>query len=488
MKRYTGLLSFFIGGLILLTASGCKKYLKEDVYTEYAPGQFLNTEDGIQKVLVGAYSRLQVQDGTMNMRDDQFTLPEFPCDDFREYAGGFEQLALPYLNFNWDPTSVFFEQIWSQMYNAVLNANVLLDNISLIKSIPQSSAAGYIAEARFIRAAALWHLYRYFGAVPLITTSKELDFSPARPTDDDFRKFIQTELTAAAQDLPVKQALSGKATKGAALAMLSKFYLNTLQWQAAADAEKSVMDLKVYSLFPEIENLFAVQNENNNEYIFVYPCVNQYLYENDYMPHAFPPNYPIQTNWENFGAQIALYTSFVKSFDPADRRLKMILTSYTDTKGVFHNLLQDAQGNPLNDCRSFKYTPDPDAIGQNNGNDIPVIRYADILLGRAEALNELNGPNQESVDLINQIRLRAGVAVVSLSDFGSKDALRNWLMQERAWEFYGEGQRRDDLIRMNKFISGAVARGKNARDFQVLYPIPQAEIDANPNLKQNPGY
>jgi hypothetical protein len=186
MKRYTGLLILFFLGCILSTFPGCKKYLKEDVYTEYPPGEFLNTEDGIQKVLVGAYSRLQVQDGTMNMRDDQFTLPEFPCDDFREYAGGFEQLALPYLNFNWDPTSVFFEQIWSQMYTAVRNANVLLDNITLIKSIPQSISAEYIAEARFIRAAALMHLYEYFGPVPLVTTSATLDFSPSRPTDDAF--------------------------------------------------------------------------------------------------------------------------------------------------------------------------------------------------------------------------------------------------------------------------------------------------------------
>jgi len=255
MKRYTGFLILLFGGFILQPFAGCKKYLKEDVYTEYPPGEFLNTEDGIQKVLVGAYSRLQVQDGTMNMRDDQFTLPEFPCDDFREYAGGFEQQALPFLNFNWDPTSVFFEQLWSQMYNAVLNANVLLDNISLIKSIPQSSAAEYIAEARFIRAAALVHLYRFFGAVPLVTTSTTLDFSPSRPTDDAFRSFVQTELTAAAQDLPIKQSLSGQATKGAAFGMLCDFYLNTLQWQQAADAAKSVMDLKVYGLFPEIENL-----------------------------------------------------------------------------------------------------------------------------------------------------------------------------------------------------------------------------------------
>lgn len=75
-----------------------------------------------------------------------------------------------------------------------------------------------------------------------------------------------------------------------------------------------------------------------------------------------------------------------------------------------------------------------------------------------------------------------------LADFTTKTALRDQLLKERGWEFFSEGKRQEDLIRMDKFISGALERKKNAQSFQVLYPLPQSKIDANQNLKQNPGY
>ena len=468
----------------LLIPTGCKQFLTEQVYTEFAPQNLLQNEDGIKKVLYGAYSQSQVNGG---MREDQFTLAEFPTDIMFESGGQFEKDALPYINFQWDATSGFLSGIWSQMYRAVRDANVLLENIDKVTAIPPVRLAQYKAEATFIRAEALAHLHRYFGPVPLVLTTSTDDLKPSRPTNDEFINFVAAELTSAANNLPLTQALRGQADRGTALAVLTKFYLNTKQWQKAADVAKQVIDLKKYKLFPEIENLFAVQNEINDEYIFIYPCLAQGP-GNLYMPHAFPPNYPIQSNWINYGAQFRTYTAFYKTFDPADRRLRMFVTEYTDTKGVKQKLLEDATGKPLDNARSFKYTPDPNAISQNNGNDIPVIRYADILLSRAEALNEVQGPNQESIDLINQVRVRAGVKSLALADFATKTALRDQLLKERGWEFFSEGKRREDLIRMDKFISSALERKKNAQPFQVLYPLPQSEIDANPNLKQNPGY
>ncbi len=93
-----------------------------------------------------------------------------------------------------------------------------------------------------------------------------------------------------------------------------------------------------------------------------------------------------------------------------------------------------------------------------------------------------------SVDLINQIRTRAGVKPLALGDFTTKTALRDHLLKEWSWEVFSEGKRREDLIRMDKYISSALERKKNARPFQVLYPLPQSEIEVNSNLKQNPGY
>src|SRR5690606_22338288 len=108
---------------------------------------------------------------------------------------------------------------------------------------------------------------------------------------------------------------------------------------------------------------------------------------------------------------------------------------------------------------------------------------------RSEALNELNGPNQESVDLLNLIRQRADVPLYDLSDFPDKDSFRDAMLQERGWEFVAEGFRRIDLRRQGRQISAAVERGAtNAKEYMTLFPIPQREIDANPNLDQNPGY
>lgn len=484
MKKLYSIATLLSISLSVLTQTSCSEFLEEDVYTQYAPGDFLKSEDGIKKVLIGAYSRLQVNGG---MREDQFTLSEFPTDIVLESGGQFEKDALPFINFQWDASSAFLRTIWVQMFTAVRNANVLLENIGSITSLPADKLAQYQSEARFIRAEAFAHLYRYFGPVPLVLTTSTDDLQPSKPSNEEFVAFVSKELAEAARDLPSKQDLRGQADKGVALAVLTKFYLNTKQWQQAADVAKELIDLNKYKLYPSIENLFAVENENNDEYIYIYPCVAQGP-GNLYMPHAFPPNYPIRSNWINYGAQFRSYTSFVKSFDPQDRRLKMFVTEYTDTNGKLIKLLEDASGKALDDARSFKYTPDPNAISQNNGNDIPVIRYADILLARAEALNELNGPNQESVSLLNQVRIRAGVPEKVLSVFTTKESLREHLLQERAWEFFTEGKRREDLIRMGRFIPGAVARGKNAKPHHVLYPIPQSEIDANPNLKQNEGY
>jgi hypothetical protein len=118
-----------------------------------------------------------------------------------------------------------------------------------------------------------------------------------------------------------------------------------------------------------------------------------------------------------------------------------------------------------------------------------MIRYAEVLLNAAEALNEINGPNQEAIGYINQVRERAGVPLYSVSDFASKEELRDAILDERGWEFVSEGLRRMDLVRQGKFISRAKARGvSHAQDYMMRFPIPQAEINSNPNLEQNEGY
>lgn len=167
------------------------------------------------------------------------------------------------------------------------------------------------------------------------------------------------------------------------------------------------------------------------------------------------------------------------------------MTSYYNSKGV----LVDLTGK--DNIRLFKYTPDINAVANDHGNDIPVFRLADIILARAEALNELNGPSQEVLDLLQEVRDRAGLTdKLSLGTF-TKESLRDRIFQERSWELAGENHRREDLIRQGKFIEVAKARaikqygesvsGKIDEHF-LVFPIPQTEIDANKLCRQNDGY
>lgn len=471
--------------LIFLFSSSCKKFLKEEVYTQYDPATFLQNEQGINSVLNASYSNMEV---TSSMRDRMYTLNEFPGDIMWEWGGSFANSAILYMSFNWDPQEGFLQGAWSSYYVSIRNANSLLDNIDKVTGISGDKVKEFKAEAKFIRAVDYYSLWQLFGPVPLTTTTDSLSLKPARATDDEFNTFLTSEFQAAASDLPLSQSEYGKATKGAALAMLGEYYLNSHQWQQAADLNKQVMDLNLYGLYTgDIKNQFAVENEENNSVVFTSPALTT-LHGNLYMAHAFPPNYPIQSNWINYGAQFCVYNDWVKTYNPDDKRLEWFVFNYTDVNGKYHDLLNPSDAGKA--VRCFKYVPDPNAISQNNGNDVPVIRYAEVLLNRSEALNELSGPNQESVDLLNQIRQRAGVPEYNLSDFSSKEAFRDSMLEERGWEFVAEGKRRMDLVRQGKLISKAQARGgaTDAKDYKALYPIPANEISANPNLEQNAGY
>jgi hypothetical protein len=469
---------------ILLTTMSCQDFLKEEVYTQYDPASYLQTEQGINSILVAAYSNMVV---SSDMRERIYTMNEFPGDIMWEWGGSFASTAIIFMDFNWDSQSTVFSGRWRSYYQSIRNANSLLDNIDNVTSLSDEKVKQFKAEARFIRAADYYYLWEFFGPVPLIVTAEDLNFEPVRATDAEFSTFIADELLAAANELPPTQSLWGKATKGAALALLGKFYMNTKQWQKAADINKQVIDMNKYKLYTgDIVNMFAVQNEVNDEVILTSPALVT-LHSNNYMAHAFPPNYQVQSNWTNFGAQFCVYNSWVSTYDPADKRLGWFLFTYTEKNGKVHHLTNASDAGKA--VRCFKYVPDPDAVGASHGNDVPMIRYAEVLLNRAEALNEINGPTQEAVGLLNQVRARAGVHEFSVSDFASKEAMRNALLDERGWEFVAEGLRRIDLIRHGKLISRAVARGaSNAKDYMTLFPIPLDEIKANPKLEQNPEY
>ncbi|GAB4012277.1 hypothetical protein GCM10028808_27890 [Spirosoma migulaei] len=474
----------------LLALSSCEQALEVTPKSEFSPSNVLTSESGIKSLLFSSYAQQQTQSNSRYVINDS----EVSTDMGFNTGGAENGQLITLVNFTWDPSiGTFNDDMWTPNYRTIRDANGVIENIANVNTSDANKKL-YKAEARVLRAQAYALLYNFFGPVPLRTsTTQAADL--ARATDAELKTFIETEITQSLADLPDpgKEEAFGRLNKGNANGILAKFYLNTKQWQKAADAAKAVIDLNYYALNPSFVDLFRVENEggNNREMLLVLQCRTEDPFGNWYQAGALPPsyksspqfpNYVYKSTMSNFATQYRLRTAFTSTFAPTDKRLQLICTSYVNSSN------QTVDLSTGDNARSFKYW-DNNTVGNNSGTDVPVIRYADILLTRAEALNELNGPTAEAFALINQVRTRAGIPTLTDADATTKEAFRTAIFRERGWEFVSEGKRREDLIRQGTFISLAQARGvTNAKPERVLFPIPQSEIDANKLCVQNPGY
>jgi hypothetical protein len=465
MKSYKTYLTSIIATASLFS---CNDLLEETVYSELTTDTYLNTTEAKQTILTSAYGNSQLREYFY------FYGPGMTSGETWNEFGAIETHFTPLCNFTWVSTHEYFSSSWNKLFSVVRDANIVL-----AAATEEAGEGQLIAEAKFLRAFAYDFLHDWFGPLPIYKTPDD-DHYQERASEDATVSFIEQDLKDAASALPVRQDTYGKATKGAALGILTKLYLNTKQWQKAAETAKQIMDLNNYALFPDYTKLFLIENEGNSELIWVIPANPQAGIP--FPANTFPTDYPHLPNQTIYASRVYHFDKFVNSFDEADARKELFVTSYVNTSGQ----LIVGLGNDRN--YALKYEFDKDALGASYGDDLPVIRYADILLSRAEALNELNGPNEESISLVNQVRTRAGVKPLELAGY-TKETLRDAIFQERDWELYFEQKSRQDRIRQGNFVSGAQARGKTAaKPHHVLFPLPQSELDANPNLKQNEGY
>lgn len=481
--------------ILLLTVSfGCEDLIDQQAADELAPGNFLSKEDGIITVLRSSYHKSLTMPGS-NSNRSIVGVEEFPTDIHWQLGGGAHSTDVHFNNFTWDPST--WDWNWSSYYSAIRDANIVLENADNVTDMTENEKTLIKMEARFVRAQTYWFMYKLFGPVPLRTsTDQELELS--RASEEEILNFIESEFTAALAGLPEagEEAQYGRAHKMAARAFLIEIYMTLEQWQNAADMANEIINSDKYSLFPDYPDLFLLENERNSEYIWIRAAVSDpnRTHDNEYWTVVSPTDFQSDPDsglemldqWVSFGSNYKLRDNFVMSFDTTnDARFEPILTRYINQAG---DLIQ-ALGN--NDARAFKYVPSINDVSRSYGADIPEFRLAEILLFRAEALNELQGPNQESINLINEVRVRADLDELSLGDFGSREKLRDHILKERSWEFYLEGKRRHTLIRVGKFIETArnndMVSG-NPQEHHRRYPIPQFAIDANPSLEQNPGY
>lgn len=478
--------------LVVITLTSCEAELDLPPVDEFEPESLFQSEEGIEAVLFSAYNFDRINTGSVK---NEILMNEVSTDMSFVRIGAVEREMSPFLDFNWDSSDPILQNaFWTPRYRGIRDANTVIENIES-SDVSESNTTLFRAEARYIRAAQYAHLYRYFGVVPLRTTTN-LNEQPQAlplPSQEEFFSFVEAELRESANNLPhpSEQTQWGRATKGHAYAILTKFFMNTRQWEKVVEATDLLMELNYYELYPDYRGTFFVENEGNREIIVTYSYRNEQGQGLQFQNGAFPPGFlntasvpefEWTTSMANWPTQFSLRDGFVESFNPEDDRKQAVIEQYQNRGG---NMV-DLRTTPDN-SRSLKFW-DNNQVGNFSGADFPFIRYADILLSRAEALNEINGPTQEALDLVNEVRTRSIDDPYTMSDAGSTEALRGIILEERGWEFYSEGKRREDLVRHNKFIEFARDRGLNASEHQIFFPYPQEEVNANPALEQREGY
>lgn len=459
--------------------------LDEDPPSNLAPTNFYTSASDATAAVSAVYDVFnQIGDQSRNL----IIMGDVPSDDANPLPINADRVQIG--AFTTAPSNGVVLQTWQVIYQGVNRANTAIDRIPTI-SMDTKLQTRLVGEAKFMRAVYYFYLVRWYGGVPLmITETVSLDAGKdvARASADEVYTQIIKDLSDAEAALPeaYSGADLGRATAGAAKAMLAKVYLTRKDFTKARDKAQEVINNAAkykYGLFDKYMDVFAVGNKNGKEGVFEMQFVSGGVGQGNGMITYFAiENSPV--TGRGFGSFFPT-TELYNSYAPGDKRKELYINSYVNSAGQTVTTYQH-----------FNKYVDPAAKAFPEGNNnFPIIRYADVLLMFAEASNEVTGPTAEAIEYVNQIRRRAfgfPLTTPSTADLAaglSKDDFRNKIYDECRWEFTAEGHRWFDLVRTGRLVNVLKAKGKaNVAEKHNLFPIPQRERDLNSKLEQNPGY
>ena len=513
--RVLGLSSLVL--LSMVPVQACTD-LSETPSSSITPENFYRNEADVLGGLASVYAQLR---GTL---DDYWYATEVSSDEMVVPTRGSDWYDngqwLELKRQNWTASSpstlAFMNGSWNTPFIGIARANVLLDALTRV-TVPNQGSI--VAETRTLRAFYYYLLMDMFGGVPIVT---DLEIKPReRNTRTELFDFIESELLAARADLPDSRAAddNGRLTKGAADAILASMYLNAGVWrkdagvsatsyntclgvtvsggadacQAAIDAADRIINSGQYSLAANFQTNFTANNQTSPENIMVVKFLNQTDLGLNFVMRALHYNQFTPAPWNGFATMAQTYNAF----DANDLRRGETWLAGPQVNVLTGVPVNDRQGNPLvftptiNDvtaategegARLYKWPADPNHVEQNNGNDFAFFRLGEIMLIKAEALNEQTAGSPAALLLVNTVRARA---FSSPNPRATID--RDQLLQERLFELGGEAKRRQDLIRHGHYTDAWEFKTAGAPTL-ILMPIPQTQLDANPLLVQNPGY
>ncbi|WP_428667339.1 RagB/SusD family nutrient uptake outer membrane protein [Runella sp.] len=476
----------YIALVATLFLTSCENQLDLSPVTNLTNVTYYKTADDAKAAVGACYSAIGATDPFLDL---------VTTDDAVPFLTGSADRPLLW-RYNITPSNTFISN-YGGAYSGINRSNIVISRLPGI-TMDEALKKRYIAEAKFLRALHYFNLVRLYGDVPVVTTeTTSLEgLAVSRDPVDKVYELIETDLKEAEAVLPKSYpvAESGRATLGAAKGILARVYLTRAgttagspYWAQAAAKAKEVMDLGVHDLYANFADAFALTARGGKENIF------EVQYLTDVRGHGHGRGYGVRSApiYPGTGSGIARPTEklFNLYSDKDTRKAVTFITSYV-YNGVTTTLsITDPD---FTKAVSFQKLWDKTAkTTSGEGTSIPILRYSDVLLMYAEATNEVNkAPTADAYAALNRVRTRAGLTALSgLSYQQFKDAV--WL--ERRLELVFENSRRYDLIRTGRLIEAVKAENSFARNatiepFHLLMPIPQADMDANPNLKQNPGY
>lgn len=423
--------------------------------------------------------------------------------------------------------------LWYDCYIGISRCNQVLDNVPDI-SMDGGMKQQLLAEARFMRGFFYYTLGQHYGNVPILTSSpKPTDYPPTSTQEQVYNQAI-TDFTEASAVLPVTYDANnkGRATKGAAFAMLGKVYMQQRKYQQAKDAFQWLAEgagAANYSLVNNYRDNFIETTENNAESVFELQNAANPIdaFDND-AGDGNPNNTPDKLNygtsippffaprpigftdgqakrwvvWEllkenQVGGQRDPRIDATFLYDSTDVRGPNFSMVYGQTWASrnYSNDVNDPIGVATNKTVYYrKFLDDAIMNGEvfHSGNNYRYVRYADVLLLYAEALNSL-GQTAQAYLFVDKVRQRAGLPTLSVAMPGlTQQQFLAQLKHERITELSGEGHRWEDLVRWGDLSPALASRDAAFTNFVVgkheFLPIPQFELDINPNLTQNPNY
>lgn len=475
-------ITIFFSLLILLSA--CKKSFIELTPPSTAGVESLfKTDQDFKQAEIGIYNIYQSQYQNMwlfgDMRGD---------DSWDELVKG-TAAAMDLFTISNDDGVI--RSTWLNYYNIISRANLLLSKIEPLDKAALPNKDVYMGEAKFLRALAYFDLVRIYGDVPMVTvptTIEEAYKTGREKVSKIYSDVIIKDLQDAEASLPVKYSGSdvGRATKGAAKSLLGKVYLTTRDFVKAEAKLKEVTTMG-YALLPKYTDLFDyTKDEHHSEYIFDIEYEQGLSGEgNSFTTNFSPKNPAIAAFYGVTGGQNGNNNpprSLFAIFPAGDLRKDITAADgFTDNNGVFYPLIPTS-----NDVATFtkKYMTRLLAANDSRAN-WKVIRYADVLLLLAEALNE-NGKTTEALTYLNIVHKRAGLS--EYTGLSQTDAREN-IYLERRLELSFEGHRWFDLVRTGRALQTMSSKGM--KDYMTVFPIPitQIQLINNPTIfPQNQGY